>query len=241
MIVYVNGDSHSAGAEAVNGHAFARDDFLYRAMGRQGHPDNLRASYGCCLANELGAIFDCDAESASSNARIMRTTKEYLKDNKPDLLIIGWATWEREEWLHDGEYWQVNAGGIGFDWPEEIKQRYKPWVIEQLEPDVINNKLCTWHNMIYRLHQELDELGVKHLFFNTFTSFANIENLKHLGADKYNWGNSYVDPYTENSSYYHWLKLNNYKPSYPGSYHFGADAHRAWANQLLKDYISKLT
>ena len=124
MILYVNGDSHSAGAEAVNTHAFAEDDRLYWGLGRQPHPDNLRASYGCHLANHLGAILECDAESASSNKRIIRTTEEYLETNpKPDLIVIGWSTWEREEW-YDSEtdrYWQVNAGGIGHDWPNSIK------------------------------------------------------------------------------------------------------------------------
>jgi len=48
---------------------------------------------------------------------------------QPDAVIIGWSTWEREEWLHDNVYWQVNAGGVGNDWPEEIKERYKKYVV----------------------------------------------------------------------------------------------------------------
>ena len=72
MILYVNGDSHSAGAEAVNDYCFAEDDPFYYALGRIPHPDNERASYGCNIANELFAILHCDAESASSNSRIIR-------------------------------------------------------------------------------------------------------------------------------------------------------------------------
>jgi len=41
MILYVNGDSHTAGAEAVNSHAFADDDPAYKHLGRLPHPDNL--------------------------------------------------------------------------------------------------------------------------------------------------------------------------------------------------------
>ena len=94
MLVYINGDSHSAGAEAVNPHCFAEDDYLYRGLGRRPHPDNLQVSYGCHLANMLGAVLHCDAESASSNSRIIRTTGQYLKNNpKPDLVVIGWSTW----------------------------------------------------------------------------------------------------------------------------------------------------
>jgi hypothetical protein len=102
VILYVNGDSHSAGAEAVNTYSFAQDDSLYWNMDREPHPDNLRVSYGCELANMLGAILQCDAESASSNDRIIRTTYKALDIVKPELVIIGWSTWEREEWWHQG-------------------------------------------------------------------------------------------------------------------------------------------
>ena len=42
MILYTNGDSHTAAAECVNNHAFAQDDQKYFMMGRAPHPDNLR-------------------------------------------------------------------------------------------------------------------------------------------------------------------------------------------------------
>ena len=122
MILYVNGDSHSAGAEAINSHCFAEDDPLFHALGRIPHPDNERVSYGCLLANALYAVLVCDAESGSSNDRIIRTTQEYLKTEKPDAVIIGWSTWEREEWLHDGQYWQINAGGVAKDWPDKSEE-----------------------------------------------------------------------------------------------------------------------
>jgi hypothetical protein len=99
LILYVNGDSHSAGAEAINSFAFANDDPQYKYLGRVPHPDNLFVSYGNILAKNLSAELYCDAESDSSNDLIIRTTKHYLKNNRPDLIVIGWSTWEREEWL----------------------------------------------------------------------------------------------------------------------------------------------
>ena len=75
MIVYVNGDSHSAGAEAVNKFGFAHDDPQYANLGRRPHPENLRASYGALVADTFNAELYCDAESASSNSRIMRDRK----------------------------------------------------------------------------------------------------------------------------------------------------------------------
>jgi hypothetical protein len=220
MILYVNGDSHSAGAEAVNSYCFAEDDPLYRALGRIPHPDNERASYGCLIANELGAILHCDAESASSNARIIRTTRDYLaNEGRPDAVIIGWSTWEREEWLLDNRYWQVNAGGVGHDWPEEIKERYKKYIV-QIDWDRYERAA---HDEIFAFHNELTNLEIPHLFFNCYSDFQN-----QVMQD---WNNCYVEPYDPDMTYWQWLTNNGFESNQ--SYHFRADAHRKWAEFLL--------
>ena len=220
MILYVNGDSHSAGAEAVNSFAFASDDPQYKYLGRLPHPDNLFASYGNVLAKNLSAELYCDAESASSNDRIIRTTKHYLRTNRPDLIVIGWSTWEREEWFYEGQYWQINAGGIGVDWPDAVKQQYKHWATS------INHKQkqCEAQKKIYELHQEL--VDIPHLFFNTYSSLKL--------ADKINWQLNYLNPYDDSQTYYNWLKDKNTKTVNPNSHHFGPDAHQIWANHLTK-------
>ena len=218
MIIYVNGDSHTAGAEAVNSFAFANDDPQYKYLGRLPHPDNLFVSYGNILAKNLSAELYCDAESASSNDRIIRTTRHYLKNNRPDLIVIGWSTWEREEWLYEGQYWQINAGGIGDDWPDAIKQQYKHWVnnIDHKQ------KAQEAQEKIWALHQELSD--IPHLFFN---SYSALESIKHR-----EWGHNYLHPYDGDLTYYHWLLGQGYNTVNSKSYHFGADAHLIWANQL---------
>ena len=218
MILYVNGDSHSAGAEAVNSYCFANDDPFYYALGRIPHPDNERVSYGCNIANELFAVLHCDAESASSNARIIRTTREYLEITKPDAIIIGWATWEREEWLYNDIYWQVNAGGVGHDWPDSIRERYINY-IANLDPGEAENQA---HADIHQFHSELADLKIPHLFFNTYNHFVQTHK---------NWHDSYIDPYNYDMTYYKWLMNNGCQPR--RGYHFGADAHRKWADFLL--------
>jgi len=226
LILYVNGDSHSAGAEAVNQFGFAHDDPRYTSLGRRPHPDNLRASYGALIAKELGATLYCDAESASSNSRIMRTTNEYLKTNHPDLLIIGWATWEREEFHSDGQCYQFTAGMNVVDcWPpipKHVQEAYKSWVVDA-DP---NKKAQYWHDAIYELHQNLNQQQIPHLFFNTLHDF------NHDFIQRVDWGNSYIGPYDPKLTYWHWLDANGYKSN--KWYHFGADAHRAWANHLTK-------
>ena len=128
MILYVNGDSHTAAAEAVNAHAFAEDDPRYNYQGRLPHPDNLAASWGKKLSDAIKTAFVCDAESAASNTRIMRTTRQWLLENptayRNSLVIIQWSTWERQEWLIDNVYYQVNASGIDVV-PESHQQQYK--------------------------------------------------------------------------------------------------------------------
>jgi hypothetical protein len=226
MILYVNGDSHTAGAEATNPHCFAEDDYLYSALGRQPHPDNLKVSWGCELANMMGAVLHCDAESASSNDRIIRTTREYLKNFKPDYVVIGWSTWEREEWLRDGIHWQVNAGGIGKDWPIEIKDQYKNWIVDL---DFESKKRKAEYD-IWKLHQELTLLEIPHLFFTCYESFAPSPAIL-------TWGDNYIHPYDNKYTYYNWCKSNGFKTVVPTSYHFGPDAHSAWAKFLFK-YMS---
>ncbi len=230
MILYVNGDSHSAGAEAVNSYSFACDDSLYWNMGREPHPDNLRVSYGCELANMLGAILECQAESASSNDRIIRTTYDALEIFKPDLVIIGWSTWEREEWWHEGtqQYWQVNAGGIGHDWPSEIKEQYRNYIVNLNYDHAVRHA----HEKIHLLHRNLELAQIPHIFFNTWEPFSNLP--------QFDWGHSYINPYDADSTYYNWLQAHGYQTVNPDSYHFGPDAHRAWAEFLYQNYVMKL-
>ena len=220
MILYVNGDSHAAAAECVNPHAFAEDDEFLWGLGRQPHPDNLRASFGCELANHLYAVLDCDAESASSNTRIMRTTREYLKSNTPDLIIIQWSTWEREEWLIDGTYYQINASGID-DVPESHEQQYKEFVVN------VNwaAKTQQAHEDIWNFHCELKD--IPHVFFNGNNHFASI-------LDRKDWGTSYIGPYDPTLTFDFVLKNQGFSTVNPQSWHFGADAHCFWGNYLLQ-------
>lgn len=250
MILYVNGDSHSAGAEIANSYAFAEDDPLYWALGRQAHPDNLKLSYGCELANMLGAILHCDAESASSNDRIIRTIWAQLQGvqglpvARPDLIIIGWSTWEREEWLHEGTYYQVTASGTD-DVPPELSSKYKKWVIGQ---DHITReaRMLHWHDRIYRLHKDLSQNEIPHLFFNTYSDFSAIRSKRITThnrttiPEEQDWGGCYIDPYNPDLTYYNWCIQNGFKTVNPNSYHFGHDAHCAWAEFLYQTYVQKL-
>ena len=230
MILYVNGDSHTAGAEAATSYAFAEDDPQYNYLKRLPHPDNLRVSWGRKLADILKASLTCGAESAASNARIMRTTRQWLLEHptayRDSLVIIQWSTWERQEWLIDGEYFQVNASGIDIV-PESHQQRYKEYIAG------INwyNVCVNAHEDIWNFHQELKLLGVKHIFFNGNNNFQGMLPEK-------DWGTSYIKPYDAAGTYHGWLRNNGFETVSKDSWHFGEDAHSFWANYMLQYIIA---
>lgn len=228
MILYVNGDSHTAAAEAVNPHAFAMDDSGLFYLGRAPHPENLSVSWGKVASSALRAAFRCDAESASSNARIIRTTREWLSGGgykHPDqLIVIQWSTWEREEWLHNGTYYQVGSSGID-DVPQELQEKYKHFVIGT----DWKFKTDQAHKEIWEFHQELTAQGIRHVFFNGNNDFSLI-------ADKKNWGKSYIGPYDPAQTYDAIIRSAGIETVMPGSWHYGKDGHAVFA-QFILNYI----
>ena len=228
MILYVNGDSHTAGAEAVNPYAFAEDDQQYFFMGRSPHPENLQASWGQCLSNTLHSGFHCGAESASSNARIIRTTKEWLEKNKNTLhdllVIIQWSTWEREEWLIGTTYYQVNASGID-QVPEEYQQKYKEYIANINWQQRTENA----HTEIWEFHKQLQEQGIKHVFFNGNNDFSKIPNQQ-------DWGTSYIGPYDPEMTFNAMVQKQGIQTVAPNSWHFGKDAH-SFFHRFMLQYV----
>ena len=205
--LFVNGDSHSAGHDA----------------------GGIANSYGAHLAQQLNYNLICQATPGCANQTIIRTTYEYLDSNQPDFIVIGWSTWEREEWYHDGKYYYVTSSG--FDkLPSALIDQYKQWVIDSTTPQNQKSKEISIHSKIHNLHLYLTERKIKHLFFNCYSYFHYI---KHWSLPQFNWGENYINPYDQNFTYYFWLENQGFKPSNPKYYHYGADAQLAWAEFLL--------
>ena len=227
----MNGDSHTAAAEAVNPHVFACDDGNeeHWRLGRRPHPDNDRVSWAFGLANLLDSAYVNDSESASSNHRIIRTARAWIESNShawSDLLVVlQWSTWEREEWLINGEYYQINASGID-EVPDSHRDQYRQFVID------VDWVACTqaWHDRIWQFHLELECWGVRHVFFNGNNHFGTIEHRR-------DWGHNYINPYSESGTYDQILRSNGFQTVNPTSWHFGADAHCFWAQYVLQYVI----
>jgi hypothetical protein len=234
MILYTNGDSHTAAAECVNNHAFAEDDKRYFMMGRAPHPDNLERSWSKLLSQRLSCGLKCHAESASSNDRIMRTTRQWLekqaKDINRTLYVIQWSTWEREEWLIDDEYYQINASGID-DVPPHFHDAYKNYVAN-VDGDT---KTKQAHEDIWQFHLELEQLGAKHIFFNGNSDFNKIKLWDKQNGEK-EWGSSYIEPYDPDHTFNAVVGARCDTVS-PASWHYGVDGHRVWAQYITKYII----
>jgi hypothetical protein len=229
-MLYVNGDSHTAAAEAVNPHSFAEDDSELFYLGRTAHPENLAVSWGKMLSLALRAAFRCDAESASSNARIIRTTREWLTGsghNHPDqLVIIQWSTWEREEWPYKDIYLQVGASGQDHV-PQELQEKYQNYVIGV---DWLT-KTQQAHDEIWAFHKELEKQNIRHIFFNGNNDFSKIQNQR-------NWGTNYISPYDPAQTYDAIIRSNGIDTVMPNSWHFGRNGHAAF-HRFILDYVIK--
>jgi hypothetical protein len=228
MILYVNGDSHTAGAEAVNPHAFAEDDPALFYLGRQPHPENLEVTWGKLLSLALRAGFHCDAESASSNSRILRTTRAWLEDHRNNidkiLVIIQWSTWEREEWLYNGTYYQVNGSGIDMV-PPELQEKYRNYILG-IDWEYKTEQA---HKDIWQLHTELLEQNIPHIFFNGNNDFSKIKDQK-------DWGLNYIGPYDPAQTFNAQISNSGIDTVAPNSYHYGRDGH-AWWFKFILNYV----
>jgi len=228
MILFANGCSHTAAAEAVVAHAWAEDDGNLYMAGRGPHPLNLAASWCTVLGTDLGRQVICAAQSGGSNDRTIRTTKDWIENNPDKLhntfMVIQWTSWEREEWFYQGQDYQVNASG----WDtvhKDLQERYKHYVIN------INwtEKTADAHRKIWELHCYLEQLGINHLFYNANSTFSDIA----LPNQK-SWDKHYIDPYSLTGSYDAVLRYNGFDYVNPKTYHFGAKAHCFWANYVLQ-------
>lgn len=237
-ILYANGCSHTAAAEAVVSACFAVDDGK-NGIDRRPHPKNLAASWCTKLAQKLNYTLVCEAESGSSNARVIRTTKDWIEKNEDlisdTFMVIQWTTWEREEWFYNNTWYQVNASGIDIV-PDALKDRYKQFILDVDWPE------CTIraHQDIWHFHCYLNELKIPHLFFSSNSHFGGLYLQNNLmfpiipEGERKDWGTSYISPYEVEFTYNAILKSNGFNTVRPTSYHFGADGHCFWGEYLLQ-------
>lgn len=226
MLIYFNGDSNTAGTELWD----------------------LEQGYAAKLAKKLGASSVVnDAMAGCSNMRIIRSTESFLRDcatrdQYPDFMVIGWSSFEREEWWSD-EYSQLislNTHVFAFD---DIKKtdRYQHWLAHQALDNHYNIQMAKFYNtQIYNLHQELRSKNIRHLFFPAIWSLAyfeaRVEHKPYASVYRLDWHHNFVAPYEENFSMINWLAERGHEEITPGQRHYAEPAQEEWA-RYLETYI----
>ena len=94
------------------------------------------------------------------------------------------------------------------------------------------NKLYNYFNVQY--YENLYNKYKNHKFDNPLFIEQYDEELDDIFLN-------YINPYDQNLTYYYWLENSGYKPSNPKFYHYGADAHLAWADFILPNIQRLLT
>lgn len=199
MILYVNGDSNSAGTELTN----------------------IEYSWPVVLAKKLTMTLVNNSRPGSSNDRIIRTVSTAPKSDV--FVVIGWTSWEREEWCLNQQYYNVNASGYD-SMPEELESKYKHWVTEQNDYTRCIKSRRT-HNQIYQLHQSYQQQKIPHLFFNALMGFS-------FDTPQVDWHNNYFYPYSNDYSYYWHLNAQGYQTT--EKFHHNESAQQYWADLIYK-------
>jgi hypothetical protein len=142
------------------------------------------------------------------------------------LVIIQWSTWEREEWLHNGVYYQVGSSGIDHV-PQELQEKYRNYVIGT----DWKSKTEQAHKEIWTFHQQLTKQGIKHIFFNGNNDFSSITQRKK-------WGINYIGPYDPAQTYDAVIRSAGIDTVMPNSWHFGRDGHAVFSRFILNYIIN---
>lgn len=192
---------------------------------------------------------------AGSNARIIRTTVDYVKTLTPKqcgelLVVIGWTLPDRGELYLDDRAGTRHWGlfNAAQEWhtltPDtiytpEFRQRITEYWRRHVA-DVHNGYACVkqFFQQSYLLANTLENLGIRYYFFNSFPvtwGIDNAEDMNSLGADieYYQQHNamSLTDTFTELVCPRPELQLSDGHPNSLG--------YRLWADRLYTD-IKKL-
>ena len=108
-MLYVNGDKHTMGAEAVTKFATAADDQRYEHLRGLPHPENIAVSWGKLLSQLLKSSYHGKAELTNTNAKVAQATKEWASTHAghQKLVIVQWG--ETSTPVEDHEtIWQLH-------------------------------------------------------------------------------------------------------------------------------------
>lgn len=178
------------------------------------------------FAEELSQPYRCWGKNGASNYWIQTHVDYFLADpnwSRDTFLLIGWTSWEREEWP-----WLYNnisvCGGPDFGVPVAMKARYEQWKTT-LTRDYMRACLEIWHERIYQVHEALRDSGVPHLFWTTYDNFKDL-------SDHRDWHGNFYKPYDPDGCMCKWFAANGVQAIHGDPFHYDTQAHQAWGTEL---------
>lgn len=218
MLIYFNGDSNTSGMEL---------------------DDPTTQSFAAHLCSKLGAESINQAISGASNEMIFRNTLNYLdtcqrSGHYPDLMIIGWTESCREDWFVDGSY--VSIDTLGINRPADRESRYQDYHSRTRDMDYRHHLWKFYNAKIFDFHQQLQHLGIPHLFFHAIESFNHWE-IDRSPVHQFDWGASFFHPYESDLTMRKYAMDRNYEEISPGWHHYKEDFQILWADMLV-DHLS---
>lgn len=168
MILYVNGDSHTAAAEAVSSTAF---DYIYVNGDSYSQAQSFKV-YSDFLGQDLECPVINDSTAGSCNDRILRSSLNHLltTDKKP-LVIIGWSFITREEvWVDNIAPYQHRikdySGSrlVTSDWI--AKKQLSPNELDTIIDQNINKQVVQFYTKLLLFANFLDKMSMPYLMFS---------------------------------------------------------------------------
>ena len=107
MILYINGDEHSAAAEAAVPYVNAEENFDLWWMGDTPNPENVKVSFGNVLAHVLKARLTIEAKRGQTNEQIIAATKKFFGANairEQVVAIISLPFLDHDQFSEFGQY-----------------------------------------------------------------------------------------------------------------------------------------
>lgn len=217
MNIYFDGDDHVYGTEL--------DD-----------PD--RQGQAAHLANFFDAEYVNHAVPGSSVDQILWRTRDCINQCKqsgdwPDLIVLGFPEWNRDDWFVNGQYRSANQSEINY--PKHVNAQRQQYYKETIASNAryLGAMAKYYNNVLYNLHTELFYLGIPHLFFNTVTSLRCDRDVM-----TFDWAGYYINPYQLTFNYRNWCRYQGFTEITAGKFHYGTEANEAWAS-MLYDYIQQ--
>ena len=217
------------------------------------HTAKVYGEPGLTATEILAREFDCTIENIAlpggSNQRIIRTTQQKLQELDPErtVIIIGWSSFERTEWFYRDQWYPV-CGDPGYPVDDELRNLWQQHIDSWWADD--NHE--SWrrqqdqHHAIWMFHNLLHDLGYQFLFYQGCRTFFFDGCPQQDQPFRFPWHeDTWVhDPYVKlvgservaDSFSYHGDSLGLVHSD--DRAHYGADAHRAWADRL-RPLISK--